>query len=306
MQDPDLSIIIVSYNVKDFLLQCLKSVYAEPNFALKTEVIVVDNNSQDGSVSAVRSLFPQVLVLENKFNAGFPAANNQAFLKANGRYILMLNPDAEVMDNALVKMASYMDKNPNISMLAPKLLNTDKSIQNSVWRFPSVFSVFCESFHMNFLSRAKNYSDKSRDEIFEAESFSGAAILFRRSILDKIGMLDEKLFWIEDVDLCYRAKKTGLKLIYFPDAVILHHIGQSAKKSYNISISNQVVNKIKFFNKHHSQATLFLVILISYFSVLFKIIFFLFGSLFSHTNFKKFKAYIYTLPRISDPPVSFQ
>lgn len=299
----DISIIIVSYNVKELLEKCLSS-FKFFSEKIHYEIIIVENASSDGTSVTIREKFPNINLIINNRNKGFPAANNQAFLISKGKYILMLNPDTEFIDDSLTKMFDYLEKNESISFLAPKLLNTDMTIQNSIWRFPTLFSVFCESFHLNFLAEKKNYSDKNRNQIFEADSFSGASILFRRNIIDKIGMLDEKLFWIEDVDFCYRAKQAGLKLIYYPEAVVVHHIGQSAKKNYYISISNQVFNKIKFFRKYHSVSELFFVTIISFISVFLKIIFFFICSALGITYFLKFKAYVYTLPRIFNPPQS--
>lgn len=296
----DLSIVIVSYNVKDFLLDCLKSVYADDSFV--AEVIVVDNASSDGSSEAVRKYYPDVILIENSRNKGFPAANNQAFKIAKGKYILMLNPDAILLEKTLVNLIRYLDKNHDAGIIAPQLLNTDGSIQQSVWRFPSLKSIFAEMFYLNFLLGKKNYSDQNKDSEFEAESFSGAAILFRRSVLDSIGMLDEKLFWIEDVDFCYRAKKAGMRLMYFPAAKAIHHISKSAKTNYNVSISNQIFNKIKFYKKHKSKPAVIFLILLSLYHVLAKIALFLILSPFSKTYWLKAKAYLYTLPRTINPP----
>ncbi|MEY3438514.1 MAG: hypothetical protein RL265_1099, partial [Bacteroidota bacterium] len=147
-------------------------------------------------------------------------------------------------------------------------------------------SIFCEFHYLTSLLKRKNYLDKDFTKQFEAESFSGAAIFFRKSVLDKIGNLDETMFWIEDVEFCYRAVQNGIKCVYFPETKIIHHIGQSAKKNYTISISNQVFNKIKFFNKHHSNFSAKLVILLS-FNVVYK---------------RKASAYRYTLFKVFNPP----
>ena len=152
----------------------------------------------------------------------------------------------------------------------------------------------------------KNYTDKDLTQPFEAESFSGAAILFRKNVLDKIGMLDETMFWIEDVEFCYRAYQAKLKLLYYPEALILHHIGQSAKKNYNVSISNQVFNKIKFFKKHHSTIEWLLIVLLSFYHVVLKLIVFGLLSPFNPVYFRKAKAYLYTLPRVFNPPLGMK
>jgi N-acetylglucosaminyl-diphospho-decaprenol L-rhamnosyltransferase len=298
----DISIIIISYNVRDYLLECLESLYSGSykNF----EVIVVDNASKDDSVNAVRLRYPQCIIIENKNNTGFPAANNQGFKIAKGNYIFMLNPDAFLYQDTLQNLFDYMEKNPDTDIAAPQLFNSDGSLQLSVWRFPTIGSIFSEMFYLKFFLNKKNYNDLDKSKPFEADSFSGAAIMFRRSVIDKIGMLDESLFWIEDVDFCYRAKQAGLKLVYFPDAKAVHHISKSAKSNYKISVSNQVFNKIKFFKKHKGAMQYLIIVLLSFIYVLLKLLLFLILSPFSRIYFSKAKAYAYTLPRVFNPPKS--
>ena len=299
---PQISIVIVNYNVKQLLLQCLRSVYSKTNESVFIETIVIDNDSKDDSVFAVLQEFPQVILIENKFNAGFPAANNQGFQIAKGKYIFMLNPDTELLDNSLAMLFNYMEGHKEISLIAPMLVNPDKSRQLSVWRFPSMWYLFCETHYLNFFLDKKNYLDKDLNKPFEAESFSGAAIFFRKNIFDKIGMLDETMFWIEDTEFCYRAHHAGLKLLYYPDAKILHYIGQSAKQNYNVSISNQIFNKIKFFKKHHNRFKWLMVVLLSFYHVIIKLVMFSLLSPFSKTYYRKAKAYLYTLPFVFNPP----
>ena len=303
---PKISIVIVNYNVKQLLLQCLRSIYSKANEALFIEIILIDNDSKDSSVEAVLQEFPQVVIIENKFNAGFPAANNQGFAIAKGKYIFMLNPDTEILDNSLAMLFNYMEGHDEISLIAPMLVNPDKSRQLSVWRFPSIWYLFCETHYLNFLLGKKNYLDKDLKKPFEAECFSGAAIFFRKNIFDKIGMLDETMFWIEDTEFCYRAHRAGLKLLYYPEAIVLHHIGQSAKQNYNVSISNQIFNKIKFFKKHHSTFKWLMVVMLSFYHVILKLIIFSVLSPFNITYYRKAKAYLYTLPYVFNPPIGMK
>ncbi|MFA7273242.1 MAG: glycosyltransferase family 2 protein [Crocinitomicaceae bacterium] len=302
MDELKISIVIVNYNVKELLLTCLRSLYHFHIDSSFFEVIVVDNESKDDSCDAIRQEFPQVILIENNTNAGFPKANNQGFEIAKGQYIFMLNPDTEFKENSLDRILKYMEENESVDLLGPGLLNTDGSRQQSVWRFPSLSSVFCESFYLKFLLKKKNYLDKNFEQTFEAESFSGAAIFFRSNVLQKIGNLDETMFWIEDVEFCYRAVKNNLKCVYFPETKILHHIGQSAKKNYNISLSNQIFNKIKFFKKQHSVAQWLLIVAMSYLQVILKIGIFGMLSPFKTVYKLKAQAYLYTLPKIYNPP----
>lgn len=299
---PNISVVIVSYNVKELVLTCLRTLYAFLPKDLSIETILVDNQSKDQTVEAVKEQFPQVKIIANAFNAGFPHANNQAFDIATGDYIMMLNPDTEFLDESLFQLYQRIHQDKSLSLIAPKLLNTDRSRQLSVWRFPRIWYIFCETHYFNFWLGGKNYADKDLDREFEAECFSGAAILFRRDVLQSIGPLDETMFWIEDTEFCYRAHHAGLKLLYYPKAQVLHHIGQSAKTNYNISISNQIFNKIKFFKKHHSGFEWLLVVLLSFYHVVLKLIVFGLLSPFNITYFRKAKAYWYTLPRVFNPP----
>ncbi len=299
---PDISVVIVNYNVKDLILRCLETLFEFKPSNIELEVIVVDNNSKDGSVQAIKMTFPDITIISNNFNAGFPAANNQAFRISKGRYVFMLNPDTEFFDNALEKMFLFMENNQDVSMIGPKLLNSDLSLQHSFWRFPKLRYLFFDTLYLSKCVKSKYYADKNIDEPFEADSFSGAAILFKHELLDSIGLLDEKLFWIEEIDYCYRAVQAGFKLVYYPYSVIIHHVGQSAKKNYNISICNQVVNKIKFYKKYHSTFKWLMVILLSLGHVISKLIVFSILSPFKKMYFLKAKAYIYTFPRVFNPP----
>jgi N-acetylglucosaminyl-diphospho-decaprenol L-rhamnosyltransferase len=298
----EISIVIISYNVRDYLLECLASVYAVDS--IRYEVIVVDNASTDSSMEAVRSKFPQVIIIENKVNKGFPAANNQAFKIAKGNYIFMLNPDAVLYKGSLETLYNFLEKETDVHVVAPQLMNSDSTVQQSVWRYPTMGNIFSEMFYLKHFLKNKNYNDVDKTKLFEADSFSGAAILFRRSVMESIGMLDESLFWIEDVDFCYRAKKAGFKLMYYPGAQVLHHISKSAKTNYNISISNQVFNKIKFYKKYKSKGKVIFIILLSLYFVIIKLISFIILSPFSVIYRRKAKAYAYTLPRVIHPPAS--
>jgi|WetSurMetagenome_2_1015567.scaffolds.fasta_scaffold212732_2 N-acetylglucosaminyl-diphospho-decaprenol L-rhamnosyltransferase len=296
----DISIVIVNYNVKDYLLECLKSIYS--NTFKDVEVIVVDNASVDGSMEEVQKRFPEVKIIKNHENLGFPAANNQAFRIVKGKYIFMLNPDAEMFDDTLAQLKQFMEENPDIALVAPQLLNTDGTVQQSVWRFPTIRSIFGEMFYLPPLLKRKNYADYDLGVAFDAESLSGAALFFRRTMMDSIGMLDENLFWIEDIDFCYRAQKAGLRVVYFPGARAVHHISVSARKNYKVSLSNQNFNKIKFYRKHHSHLATAIVIWLSLYHVFAKLVIFSLLSPFSPMWHGKAKAYAYTLKHIFNPP----
>ncbi len=245
----DISIIIVNYNVKDLLLQCIKSIYSNRNETLTIETIVIDNDSKDDSVNAVLQEFPQVILIENKFNAGFSSANNQGINIAKGEFIFLLNPDTEIIGDALFQLFNYINNNKLCILVAPQLLNSDKSIQPSAWKNHSVIDLIIETFYLHTFFDFINYPISKLETTFETKTLSGAALFFRKNIFDTIEMLDENLFWMEDIDLCFRAQQQGA-IMYLNTAQIIHHSGQSQKKNYNIAISNQLLSKLKYYKKH--------------------------------------------------------
>ncbi|NCA80285.1 MAG: glycosyltransferase family 2 protein [Sphingobacteriia bacterium] len=302
---PDVSIVIVNYNVQNLILKCLQSIEDYCQLS-DIEIIVVDNNSSDESVAMVKHHFPYVVLIENTKNEGFPKANNQAFAKARGQYIFMLNPDAELCDDAVSMLRNYMETNPFVALAAPKLLNTDGSFQQSFWRFPRMRYIIAEDFYCKPLLKKKHYNDKNVNEILMVDSVSGAAMFFRKSILNLVGELDETLFWLEDVDFCYRIAQQNMKIAYVPSVQVVHHIGQSAKKNYEISISNQVYNKIKFIGKHYSKWQSVWIKLHSFFIVGLKIIVFGMLAPFNKIYRLKAKAYVYTIKRVFNPPIGIR
>lgn len=299
---PQVSVIIVSYRVRLLLRQALQSIYTFTNRQL-LEVIVIDNASDDGTAEMLKNEFPQVKSVINKVNLGFPAANNQGFSMAKGSYVFMLNPDTEFVSPLIDQLHDYLEKNLNIDLVAPKLLNTDKSHQISAWRYPTLASVTLDLMHLNQFNRKHFYLDKqAENNSFLADSMSGAALFFRKKCLQISGGLDESMFWIEDIEFCYRIGKAGCQKMYLSDVELIHHSGQSAKKNYNISISNQIYNKIKYFKKHHSSYSAFYISCLSFIHVIAKVFIFSILSPFSEINSLKRQAYWYTLKRVFNPP----
>ncbi len=297
MEKPEVSIIIVNYNVEELLLKCLFSIYNTKG-NLDIEVFVVDNASDDNSVDSIEKKFPQVIILDNKFNVGFPAANNQALQLAKGEFIFLLNPDTELIEDSISILKTFLESSKEMNIATPQLLNTDGSIQRSVFRFPRLRYIIAEMLYLEPFSKSKYYLEKNFNSIFEVDSASGAALFFRKKLIDKIGLLNEKLFWIEDIDFCFRTIKSGGNVFYVPLTRIIHHSGQSAMKNYNISISNQVINKIKFYKVHGNSFELFFVHFISISNVLIRFFIFFILSPFNRIYSLKMRAYMYTFPRI--------
>jgi GT2 family glycosyltransferase len=233
-----LSIIIVNYNVCHFLEQVLQTI----NKAIKDldiEIIVVDNNSVDGSVEMVKAKFPYVALIENKTNLGFSKANNQAIVKARGEYILLLNPDTIVEEDTLFKCCKFLDEHPDAGGLGVKMFDGKGNfLPESKRGLPSPTVAFYKMSGLSALFPKSKIFGKyhlgylDKDEVNEVEILSGACMFLRKSVLDKIGLLDEDYFMYgEDIDLSYRITKAGYKNYYFPEARIIHYKGESTRRT---------------------------------------------------------------------------
>jgi len=287
----ELSIIIVNYNVNDWLLKSIKSIY---NYIqhIEFEIIVVDNNSTDDSISNLKTLYPYVIIIENNYNAGFAEANNQGIRIANGKLILMLNPDTELFDDSINKLVLFASNLNHNDLIAPCLLNSDSSIQYSTWRAPNVSTILKEAFFLNYVFPNNKNIDSEISKV-EVQCVSGAAMLFKKDLINKIGFLDKNLFWMDDTDFCYRVRKASGRILYFPSSRIFHHGGKSSAKNQKIVISNQILSKIKFFKKHFSFFIFFLSIWFSLIHIINRII--VFAILFPVSGFwKKEKAYCFS------------
>ena len=233
-----LSIVIVNYNVKHFLDQCLTSVRRAIE-GIEADVWVVDNNSVDGSVRLVKEKFPEVRLIDNKDNVGFSRANNQAIHESKGEYVLLLNPDTIVEDDTFSKIIAFMDAHPEAGGLGVKMIDGKGNfLPESKRGLPTPDVAFYKIFGLSrFFPRSRifgkyhlGYLDK--DEINEVDILSGAFMFMRREALDKTGLLDEDFFMYgEDIDLSYRIIKAGYKNYYFPETRIIHYKGESTKKS---------------------------------------------------------------------------
>lgn len=233
-----LSVVIVNYNVKHFIEQCLFSVLkASENIAC--EVFVVDNNSVDGSVTLIKEKFPQVNLIVNKTNTGFSVANNQAIKLSKGEYVLLLNPDTVVQEDTFTKILAFMDAHPEAGGLGVKMLDGQGNFAPESKRgLPTPSVAFYKMFGFSrFFPKSKRFgkyhlSYLPEDQICEMDVISGAFMLMRKSVLDKIGMLDETFFMYgEDIDLSYRITQAGYKNYYFPETQIIHYKGESTKRS---------------------------------------------------------------------------
>ncbi len=265
-----LSVVIVNYNVKFFLEQCLHSVEVAIK-GLESEVFVVDNNSVDGSVEMVAEKFPGVKIITNNENTGFSKANNQAILQASGEYVLLLNPDTVVEHDTFTKSVAFMDAHPDAGGLGIKMVDgKGRFLPESKRGLPTPAVAFYKIFGLSSLfPQSKTfgqyhlgYLDKEQTHVVDV--LAGAYMMLRRETLEKTGLLDEDFFMYgEDIDLSYRITKAGYKNYYYPDARIIHYKGESTKKSsvnYVFVFYNAMVI---FARKHFSQknARLFSVLI---------------------------------------------
>jgi len=251
---PALSIIILSWNVRDLLRACLKSLpLANPDL----EVIVVDAASADGSAEMVRAGFPAVKLIASHENLGYTRGNNLGLRAASGRYLLVLNPDTEVVGDGLAQMLAYMDAQPRVGVLGPQLVFPDCTIQSTRRRFPTLATGFFESTWFQPLaprSVLDHYyaRDLPDDAIAEVDWVTGAALLVRREAYEQVGGLDEGFFmYSEELDWCRRMKAAGWQVVYFPPARLIHH---EAKSSAQVPAATHIrfnTSKVRYYRKYH-------------------------------------------------------
>jgi GT2 family glycosyltransferase len=260
----DLSIIIVSWNVRSLLQTCLKSVEVEQG-ALRLEIIVVDSGSDDGSPEMVREQFPQVHLIVREDNVGFPLGNNIGLAEANGRYLLLLNPDTEVVGEALSRMVGYLDGNPDVGVVGGQLLNPDNTVQSSRRRFPTVATAFFEStwfqpFAPKGILRRYYAEDIDDGETADVDWVKGACLMTRKTILDEVGPLDADYFmYSEELDWCKRIKMAGWRVVYFPEAKIIHYEGKSSEQAVTARHINFQRAKLRYFHKYHGMMIMILL-----------------------------------------------
>jgi GT2 family glycosyltransferase len=243
----ELSVIIVSFNVRDYLKQCLFSVRKASEY-IDCEVYVVDNNSADDSCAMAEQEFPEVILIKNKVNCGFSAANNQAIKSAKGRFILLLNPDTLIDDNTFSKCINFMDSHPKAGALGVRMVNGEGNfLPESKRATPTLDTAFFKTFGLSYLfpesSIFNRYylSDIDSFETSRVEIISGAFMFIRREALNITGLLDEDFFMYgEDIDLSYRLLQAGYNNYYFPEIQIIHFKGRSTE-------SNNVTDLLHFY-----------------------------------------------------------
>ncbi len=255
----DLSIIIVNWNTRDLLVDCLNSIQENlcAATALQAETFVVDNASSEGSAETVRSSFRWVNLIENQDNVGFARANNQAAAVAQGKYLLLLNPDTVLQPSAIQTMLAYLNLHSDVGAVGPLVLNPDGSVQISIYPQPTLLRETWRLFHLDQIVPYGSYSTS----ILDSESprvvdiLMGVCIMLRREIVQNLGLFDEQFFvFSEDFDLCARIRKAGWQIHWLPKAVITHHESQSTKQIPDEMFLELYRNKVKFFRKHYGSS----------------------------------------------------
>lgn len=259
MQDgPDIRIIIVNYNGKEFLRRCLASIY-ESETESRFQVHVVDNASTDGSAEMVEACFPQVCLTKNRENIGFGKANNQILRsETDARYYLTLNPDIIVTKGSIDYLRAYMDAHENVGISGCKLLNPDLSLQYSCRTWPHPLTILLRGMMVErFFADAKPFrdyymTDWDHDHATEVDWILGSCLMIRKKTLEGVGFFDENFFmYYEDVDLAMRARENGWGVVYIPDVSMIHHHKQESHNWRSIRVRFQHIRSAThFFRKH--------------------------------------------------------
>ena len=274
MQPSVLSIIVVSYNTRELLRRCLLSVVENPRHivgttqssvpspqssVIHTQVIVVDNASTDGSAEMVATDFPQVEMVKTGGNLGFARASNAGLSKSRGGLLLLLNPDTEVIRDALVQMAKFLDSHPRVAAVGPALAYPDGRPQHAAFRFPTLWMTFLDLFplHHRLLDSAINGRYRTPPDLrpFPIDHPLGAAIMMRREALEDIGLLDESFFmYCEEVDWSIRARRLGWEIYQIPSARVVHHSGQSTRQFREEMMVELWRSRYLLYNKHYPKS----------------------------------------------------
>ena len=257
----DIGIVIVNYNVRHFLTQCLQSIRNSDIGELKLQVWVVDNASVDGSVGLIKNDFPEVRLIANDKNMGFSVANNQAIRQIDAKYILLLNPDTVLEEDTLLSCFDFMQNHMSAGALGVKMIDgAGKFLPESKRQIPEIWNSFCKlSYLSELFPRSRWFSGYNlgylpENETNEIQVLCGAFMFIRSEVLQKIGLLDEIFFMYgEDIDLSYRILKAGYKIYYYPHTSIIHYKGESTKKSSLNYVKTFYGAMHIYVNKHYGQ-----------------------------------------------------
>jgi N-acetylglucosaminyl-diphospho-decaprenol L-rhamnosyltransferase len=252
---PDVTIAIVSFNTRELLAACLRSVFSTTNISF--EVCVVDNGSADGSAEMVARDFTAARLIRSGGNIGFAAANNRALRAANGRYLLLLNPDTVVSPSTIGDMVSFMDQQQHwhVAICGPRILFPDGTFQSCGYRFPTLMSEIRQSKNIDKLLRLVVGEEpplKLEPGPFEVDWVDGACLLIREEAISQIGTLDEQFFlYAEELDWCHRARNAGWGVYALPTIEMVHYQGKSSAQMSDFSLALLVETRLRYYRKTH-------------------------------------------------------
>lgn len=253
----DVSIVIVNWNSSEFLCKCIRSIFANTN-GIEYEVVVIDNASYDGSASIIADQFPSVKFIQSPRNLGFAAANNAASRDCSGRNLLFLNPDTEILGNVVTALSKCLDDENRAGIAAPKLLNTDRTVQTScIQAFPTITNQLFDSDYLrkvwpnSMLWGTTALSLDAQHPPIDVQAVSGASLMIRRSDFERVGGYTTDYFmYSEDIDLCFKVAGVGYRVLYLPGVSVVHHGGKSSSSSSQSNFSAVMLREStrKFFH----------------------------------------------------------
>lgn len=256
----DISVVIVNWNTRELLLDCVASLI-EQTRASTLEIIVVDNDSRDGSMEALAERFPQVISIRNPDNLGFSKANNQGLRIARGRYLCLVNSDVKALDGVLDKLRAFMEAQPDVGAVAPRTVGGDLKLRKNCREYPSIRNALCQAVFLDQLFpsvgafRGRDLRDYDYATTREIEVLSGCFLMVRRAVIEKVGMLDERFFiYSEDVDWCKRIRAGGWKVVYLPSAEAIHYGGSSSTVERVLFNREMLKANLQYWRKHHGRA----------------------------------------------------
>jgi len=267
----DLTVSIVSWNVKKLLEECLESIFKHTK-GITYEVFVSDNDSTDGTIEMVRARFPEVKLIDNGVNLGFPKANNKVIKVSKGRYVILLNPDTVVTPGSFATLVKFMDDHPEAGAVGPLLEYPDGSFQPSCRAFPTLETEFYRMLFFDQLFPKSRIFGKymmsywyPHNDVREVDQPMGAALLVRKEVIDRVGMMDENIFFLfDEVDWCKRIKDAGWTIFFTPEAKIIHHKNKSFSQLKSLKASWGAMkiwrgSRNYYFRKHHGILSVILI-----------------------------------------------
>ena len=255
----DISVVIVSWNAKHFLEECLRALMDSPA-SRSTEIIVVDNGSTDGSPDMLEARYPQVRLIRSGQNLGFAKANNIGIRESMGRYVSLINSDVKILGNCLDPLADYLDQHPDVGNVGPRVLNRDMTLQSSCRRFPTLWNNFCEASGLSKAFRQSKFFSGEHmlyfphDRELDINVLVGCFWMVRKEAFEVAGLLDEDFFiYAEDVDWCRRCWNAGWRIVFFPGSQVVHYRGGSSANDPARFATEQRKAVLHYWEKHHGR-----------------------------------------------------